>query len=137
MSAKTVAKKDIKAFSEDAGRRKREESAVQLRKVKKEESLSKKRNVALLSSTEEAAAFSGFSEAAAIPGVPEELDIKHLSAYVAGQLHRSAWREGEGCPWLSTVVPTLIFNYSSLPLFASSFLLQPLLLLTLPPRVPA
>jgi Importin beta binding domain len=81
----TVAKKDIKAFSEDGSRRRREESAVQLRKTKKEESLNKKRNITL-SSVEEAGSAASAPGAASVPGVPDELNIKHLQAYVSGEL---------------------------------------------------
>jgi hypothetical protein len=80
MSSQTLAhmKKDVKAFSEDSGRRRREESAVQLRKTKKEESLNKKRNITL-SAVEEA------PEAGAVAAVPEELNIKLLPSYVEGE----------------------------------------------------
>ena len=71
MSSTTAApvRKDVKTLNEDSCRRRREDGIVQLRKAKKEESLSKKRNIQV---------------AVEAVAVPDELSVAYVSNYVQG-----------------------------------------------------
>jgi hypothetical protein len=65
-------RRDVKAFDVDQGRRRREQSTIQLRKVKKEESQAKRR------------AASAPSEETNV-SVPSDLKLSHLPIYAEGK----------------------------------------------------
>ena len=95
-SSENTRKKEFKrTVTQEDGRRKRTENAIQIRKNKRAEGLRKRRAMARKAPAAGTAAATNSLAAladTAVAGMPSEVDIKHLSAYQAGKSPAAAAR---------------------------------------------